>query len=163
MKYNEDSFDANLPAGYDGHFDWDCFKVAGCWGDTNIEPMDFDGVVERRRHYLIFETKDEGKDIPKGQKIALDNLRNAKSFTVSTIWPKSPPFKKMEMIHHNGKTETVVGHESILKRIRDWYFYASGDINDKPFMCTLCGRPSSSEGECEICCAANKGWESVAK
>ena len=124
MIHSEDNFNKNLPAGYDGYFDWDFFKEAGCWGNTKIEPMDFDGVVERHHHYLIFETKDEGIDVPLGQSITLDHLRNAKSFTVLTLWPKTPPFRKMELKHDNGKIEIIEGHQQIIQRVKDWYIFA---------------------------------------
>ena len=69
MIRDEEEFNKSLPAGYDGKFDWDVFKQHGCFGDTKIEPMDFDGVVERHKHYLIFETKKEGQRIPQGQRL----------------------------------------------------------------------------------------------
>jgi len=127
MIYYENNFNLDLPANYDGKFDWDCFKEYGCFGNTKIEPMDFDGVVERKRNYLIFETKDDGKSVPKGQEITLHNLNKAKSFTVVTIWPKRPPFKKMEILYHNDKTEIIEGHINIINKIKAWYEWADKD------------------------------------
>lgn len=124
MIHNEDNFNADLPAGYDGRFDWDVFKKSKCFGDTKIEPMDFDGVVERRMHYLVFESKDLGKSVPLGQSITLNNLRVAKSFTVVTIWPKSPPFKKMEIAYQNGTRQEISGHDNIIGKIKAWYQWA---------------------------------------
>jgi len=60
------------PAGFDGIFDWDFLKPA--FIGTKIEPMDIDGVVERRGKVLLFETKAQGKDIPMGQRITLERL-----------------------------------------------------------------------------------------
>jgi hypothetical protein len=68
----EETFEKAAPAGFDGLFDWDFIIPA--FAPTKIEPMDIDGVVERKGNFLIFETKHEGKDIPLGQKITLENL-----------------------------------------------------------------------------------------
>lgn len=160
MIYNEDNFNDNLPAGYDGKFDWDVFKQSGCFGDTRIEPMDFDGVVERKKHYLIFETKDRGKEIPKGQEITLSNLNVAKSFTVVMLWPKAPPFETMEIRYHTGKAITVNGHDEIIDKIKSWFSWADGG-QEKPqkTKCRDCGRSVETiDGVCELCREANKGW-----
>ena len=124
-------FDKDLPAGFDGVFDWDVFKQMGCWGDTRIEPMDFDGVVERHRHYLVFETKQNGASVPLGQSITLENLHVAKSFTVVKIWPKSPPFERMEIITQLGTLHEVNGHDEIVKVIKRWFISADEKKLDK--------------------------------
>jgi len=76
-----DTFARSEPAKFDGVFDWDFLK--SCW-PGKIEPTDIDGVVERKGHVLIFETKDVnraksngfGKNeiIATGQKILLARL-----------------------------------------------------------------------------------------
>ncbi len=115
---NPDAFNKKLPSGFDGVFDWSFTK--GCFGNTKIEPMDFDGVVERFGHYLIFETKEIGKSILKGQEITLCNLQNPKSFTVIKIWGKSSP-EYCTLIYPNGKEQEFVGQEDIRQRICDWF------------------------------------------
>jgi len=69
--YNEDAFQRSPSAGFDGIWDWDFLK--GAFGPT-IMPMDIDALVERRGHFVIFETKKTGVEIPQGQKIALGKL-----------------------------------------------------------------------------------------
>ena len=64
-----DAFGDWRPAGFDGVFEWDFLLPA--FGGTKISPMDFDCVVERRRRFLIFETKHPGKKLPMGQAITL--------------------------------------------------------------------------------------------
>ena len=71
MIRNPEKFNTWLPAGFDGEFQWDFITLA--FNGTNIKPMDYDGVVERRGHRLIMETKDEGKKVDLGQAIALMN------------------------------------------------------------------------------------------
>jgi hypothetical protein len=125
IKY-PDSFNKSKPAGFDGVFDW--AWTSGCFGETKITPMDFDGVVERRGHYLVMETKDPGREIPKGQQITLDGLPKAKSFTVVKIWGKKKP-QKAEILYPNGETETVIGEEAIRNLVETWYQRAdSGEI-----------------------------------
>jgi hypothetical protein len=83
MIKNKDNFNTSLPAGYDGLFDWDYLKPA--FEPTKIEPMDIDAVVERHGRFLVFETKEPGSEIPKGQKITLRALHNLGYFTIFYI------------------------------------------------------------------------------
>lgn len=53
-------------------FDWDFLKEA--FANTNIEPMDIDGLVERNGNIIIFESKSPNTDIPRGQALALERL-----------------------------------------------------------------------------------------
>jgi len=69
MIKNPEAFEENLPAGYDGFFDWDFLKEA--FSRPKITPMDFDCVIERNGHFLVFETKKPGMVISEGQKITL--------------------------------------------------------------------------------------------
>ena len=45
-------------------------------------PMDFDAVVERKGHFLVFETKDAGVPIKDGQRRTLTELITLPQFTV---------------------------------------------------------------------------------
>ena len=121
---NPEAFNKKLPAGFDGVFDWSWTQ--GCFGDTKIEPMDFDGVVERKKHYLVFETKDLFVDIKEGQEIALANLNKAKTFTVIKIWGKDSP-EYAEILYHNGKIEKIMDKEKIIERVKAWYKAADSD------------------------------------
>lgn len=69
MLKHRERFEEWLPASYDGLFDWDFLKPA--FGQTKIEPMDFDAVVERRGHVLIFETKGAGALLKQGPILTL--------------------------------------------------------------------------------------------
>lgn len=92
--------------------------------------MDFDGVVERKGHYLVFETKDIGKEIPRGQQITLDNLKNPKSFTVLKIWGKSKP-EKMVVSYPNGKPDKeITDIEEMKNTVKGWYRYADNANNN---------------------------------
>ena len=72
MIKNPNRFQQARPAGFDGVFDWDFLLPA--FKGTKIEPMDIDAVVERKGKFLIFETKEPGKEISTGQRITLERL-----------------------------------------------------------------------------------------
>ena len=92
---NKDKFGEWLPAGFDGQFHWDflfpAFRVPFTDGNgmsPAFQPMDIDSVVERKGHLIIFETKEPGKAIDKGQQI-----------TLQTIWRKGAT-----IVHLSGKS-----------------------------------------------------------
>ena len=68
------------PAGFDGIFEWDFLMPA--FEPTKIQPMDLDGLVERRMRFLGFETKDDGVPIKDGQRITLESLVRTQFFTI---------------------------------------------------------------------------------
>ncbi len=113
--------------GFDGVFHWGWTQ--GCFGETKITPMDFDGVVERHGHYLIFETKDVGKDTPLGQRITLENLTQAKSFCIIKVWGKVKPESfELRFGYHNESTKNEpisgYGEEALVIRVKKWYAWA---------------------------------------
>jgi len=121
---NPEAFENSKPAGFDGVFDWNWTK--GCFGNTKISPMDFDGVVERNCHYLVFETKKLGIDIPDGQKMTLERLREGKSFTVMKIWGKEKP-ETVEVVFPDGKIRKYKGIEKATAIVKKWFKAADND------------------------------------
>ena len=83
------AFNNSPAAGYDGLFDWSWTQ--GCFGGGKITPMDFDGVVERKGNFIVFETKDAGVPIPKGQEYTLRSAHGLGVFTVMLVHGKSAP------------------------------------------------------------------------
>jgi hypothetical protein len=79
MIRNPAEFERAKPAGYDGLFCWDFLK--GAFG-PKIEPMDFDGVVERRGHFLVFETKRDSVEMSLGSEITFAALLKSPRWTV---------------------------------------------------------------------------------
>jgi len=108
--------------GFDGIFNWEWTQ--GCFSGK-ITPMDFDGVVERKGHYLIFETKDPGTNIPHGQEITLNMLRTAKTFTIMKIWGKEVP-EKMDVIYPDGQqVNNISTIEEMKGYVSRWYNWAN--------------------------------------
>lgn len=122
---NPDAFNKGLPANFDGVFNWEWTN--GCFKKTKITPMDFDGVVERKKNYLVFETKDKGKDIPKGQEITLNNLRQNKSFTVLVVYGKIEP-ESGYAIYPNGIIKQLLDKKSLIEFVTNWYDWADKQI-----------------------------------
>lgn len=130
---NHDAFKASRPAGFDGTFDWDYLLPA--FEPTRIQPMDFDGVVERCGRFLVYETKAAGKVIPLGQCRALDallrlNRQAPKTFTVFHLEGKSWT-DLVRFTYHlhsmaDGFTVSPVTPEYVVAMTRAWFVAASG-------------------------------------
>lgn len=94
MIYSKEAFYESLPAGFDGEFDWDwtdgCF-VRRNGEETRIKPMDADGLVERGGNFLLFETKEVGKDVPGGQLYTMQALYRLGCFTMLYVYGKKSP------------------------------------------------------------------------
>jgi len=71
---------------------WDWGFLDSCFGDTKIKVTDVDGLVERNGYFLLIETKQEGKDLPKGQSILFDHLIMNPHWAVMVVWgePEEP-------------------------------------------------------------------------
>lgn len=61
MLHSPDVFANGLPAGFDKQFHWEW--VTAAVQRRGITPMDVDGVVEIKNHFLMFETGEPGKTI----------------------------------------------------------------------------------------------------
>jgi hypothetical protein len=73
------------------HWAWVIEALKMVKPNTKIQPMDFDGVVERGNNFLVFETKEVGKKISKAQQWTLERLIKAKSFCIMKVWGKTIP------------------------------------------------------------------------
>jgi len=118
-----DTFNRSPSAGFDGVFDWSWTQ--GCFGETKIKPMDFDGVVERNGNFILFETKQPGVPIPQGQRITLVQAHSLGCFTVMVIYGKEKP-EKFEMWYPGAKnTHDGHGLEAARERVSSWYAWAN--------------------------------------
>lgn len=83
---------------------WDWSVLDGCFGDTNIQVTDLDGVVERNGRFLILECKSHDADIPTGQDILFRRLMKTGYFTIFVIWGNPGiPEKMCAYDKHGGK------------------------------------------------------------
>lgn len=92
MLHSRDLFEKNPPAGFDGQFHWDYLipplqKATG----RNIQPMDQDAGIEIGGHHLVFETKNVGVPVPRGQVRALLQLWAKGYHTIVFLWGKKEP------------------------------------------------------------------------
>jgi len=120
--YDPKGFRESLPPDHDGIFDWQWMLDARCFGDTNIAPMDFDGVVERKGHFLVFETKSEGTPVPLGQMYTLQALIETGFFTVIIIWGKRQPVHGIVM-YPSGAERRFHGIDECIEKISGWWNY----------------------------------------
>jgi len=81
---NWEKYNQCPPANQDCHWDWACLKGAF---PGKIMPTDWDGVVEYKKRFLVFETK-LGRDvpIPTGQRLAFEAVLKTGVFTVVVLW-----------------------------------------------------------------------------
>lgn len=120
--YSPEMFLKSPSAGFDGVFDWSWTK--DCFGETKITPMDFDGVVERRGNFLLFETKKPGKNIPTGQLITLQSAHKLGCFTIMIIQGKETP-EVIEVWYQNGTKKTYHGINEAKRLVKKWFEHAS--------------------------------------
>lgn len=102
---------------------------------TKIKPMDFDAVVERKGHKLVFETKAPGTPLQVGQVITLTNEWKSGA-TIFHVEGKTPDSicglaVYAEGAHGDGKKFGDIPlnkcHWSdVLFRARRWFCWASG-------------------------------------
>lgn len=117
-------------AGFDGVFDWSW--TGGCFGNGKITPMDFDGVVERKGNFLVFETKDRFVPVPHGQLLTYRSAFNIGCFTIIFIEGKERP-ERAKIWCQPGFMDGLVMQEHIAIRdfekfrqvVSDWYLYAN--------------------------------------
>lgn len=75
------------------HYDWinRAFNDPEYGDVTRITAMDLDALLERCGHFCVFESKDEGVEIPKGQEITLQRLWLRGDHTIFIVVGKSSP------------------------------------------------------------------------
>lgn len=122
-----ETFLAKPSAGFDGVFDWSWTE--GCFGKTSITPMDFDGVVERKGNFLLFETKENGTPLPRGQEITLESALQTGHFTIVLIWGKTRPERFELWAPLSEKRRGFEGMEKAREVVSRWYEWA--DKNPK--------------------------------
>ncbi len=109
-------------AGFDGVFDW--AWTQGCFGETRITPMDFDGVVERHGQLLIFETKDIGVPVKQGQLITLRAAHAKGGTTVMIIHGKRGPERSHCWYPDSRLTADLTGEDEARAFVARWYRWA---------------------------------------
>jgi len=102
---------------------WDWGFLDDCFGNTRIRVTDVDGLVERKGHFLLMETKSPGKDIPRGQAILFDALASQPNWHVLVIWgePNAPVSAQVW-----GCRPMMADMAKIREIVRRWYQYADG-------------------------------------
>lgn len=122
------TFEAAQGPWFDGAFDWSF--TAGAFGESKITPMDFDGVIERKGNFLLFETKAIGVSIPKGQLYTFESAYRLGCFTIVFIEGKRHPEMAKTWCQPGFKSGAKMSRhmpaspDRLNKFSRDWYEYA---------------------------------------
>lgn len=115
---------AHAPAaGFDGVFDWSW--TDGCFGAGKITPMDFDGVVERKGNFLLFETKNLDVPIPKGQLYTLQAAHALGCFTIMLIHGKTSPERTEVWLPASPVRQHLIGKDAARLKVAGWYHWAN--------------------------------------
>lgn len=128
-----DAFARTLPFGFDGVFDWSF--LLPIFEGTKITPTDIDGLVERFGHILIFETKPPDKEVPPGQRIALERLvaLGRGNIRVIVLYGKTPLtivgcdewYYARGQLCKTGKREC--DHNYVFRRVKAWFEEANNN------------------------------------
>lgn len=147
--YNPDAFLRAPSAGFDGVFDWSWTK--GCFGETKITPMDFDGVIERKGNFILFETKKVGVPIPSGQLFTLQAAHRLGCFTIMLIHGKTEPESFEVWYAGTSAKRQFNGIEEARRIVSGWFTYANKNPQNKKVDLTfLTQRITTLETEKEI-------------
>ena len=94
------------------------------WGFIeNILPgscavSDIDGIIERRGHFLLIETKGPGVEVPQGQAIMFDSLSAIPQFSVWVVWGKPG---KVEAMQRWGQAVFRADNQNLLDTVQLWW------------------------------------------
>jgi len=111
--------------------------TSGCFGSGKITPMDFDGVVERKGNFILFETKGVGVPVPQGQIFTLRRAHSLDVFTVMLVQGKSAPEAAQVWCPPDfmgGKVMdsfAPITPERAAKFVSEWYAYADKNPKQK--------------------------------
>lgn len=102
-----------------GLWDWGCLD--NCF-PGKIKVTDIDGLVERKGHFLVLETKSPGVPIPLGQQIMFKNLQRSGLFTIVVVWGNTNQPQEMQVYYSNGKvSEKKPANMATFKQVVSWW------------------------------------------
>ena len=87
--------------------------------------MDFDGVVERKGNFLLFETKNLDVPIPKGQLYTLQAAHALGCFTIMLIHGKTSPERTEVWFSGSNVKQHLIGSEAVRQKVASWYGWAN--------------------------------------
>jgi hypothetical protein len=106
---------------------WDWNILSGCFGNTKIEPTDIDGFVERKRKFLILETKKPGVPIKQGQWWTFNALINTGFFMVVIVWGQTNNPEEMQVLYplpYKPTDKKKANINDLRKTVSWWFKYA---------------------------------------
>lgn len=105
---------------------WDWSFLNDCFPGTKIRVTDVDGFVERNGHFLWFETKGIGKDVPLGQTIMFKRLSKEHNFTVMIIWGETNKPQRAQFISGGKEYKPFdCNIDKLHDLVARWFLYAN--------------------------------------
>lgn len=111
--------------------------LAGFWNwsfldecfEGKIKMSDLDGIVERRGHFFVLETKQNGVTVPAGQRIMFENMAKTGLITVVILWGKQNETEQMQVYYPNcaAPTPIKVATNEDVQRVAKWWSYTVDD------------------------------------
>ena len=138
-----ETFVRSAPAGFDGIFDWSWTE--GCF-NAKTRPMDFDGVVERKGNFLIFETKDLDVPLPAGQRYTLQAAHRLGCMTIMLIHGKKLPERGEIWLPGQKTIETFEGVDEA-RAVVAWWFKQADRTPQSAYINFLENKITSLENE----------------
>lgn len=105
---------------FEGVWDWQFLDQ--CFKGTKIKVSDIDGIVERKGHFLVIETKKKGVVIPTAQERMYNELWKLGKFTVVYVWGNKNQTAEMKVCYPTHKTPKRSATNEDLKRVVSWWF-----------------------------------------
>src|SRR5574337_1098276 len=111
--------------------DWETV-LGGCFGKTRILPSDGDGIVERKGHFLILESKYDPSRLSRGHRLMLERLARKDGFTVLYIYGPYDHPHRLIWENRAGYVDAPGGVELLREWVSHWYRGANWTRYPKP-------------------------------
>ena len=101
---------------------WDFTPLNGCFGRTGIKVSDIDGIVERKGHLLVIETKRPGEGMEKGQRLLFAEFVRQGHTVVIVTGRSMEDYETVETM--DAKGERHQEDRSITELVSNWFVMA---------------------------------------
>jgi hypothetical protein len=101
---------------------WDWKFLDKCF-DGKIKVSDLDGIVERRGHFFVLETKKKGVLIPGGQRIMFERMAKTGLITVIVIWGDKNATEEVQIYYPGRAAPTLkkAATNEDVQHVAEWW------------------------------------------
>lgn len=101
---------------------WDFTPLNGCFGRTGIKVSDIDGIVERKGHLLVIETKRPGERMEKGQRLLFAEIVRQGHMVIVVTGRSMEDYDTVELL--DAKGDRHVDTRSVIEIVATWFVEA---------------------------------------